>query len=223
MTTSGTYDFNLSNADIITSAYRRIGIRPTEFTQDHLSDGRTELNLWLASASNRGPNLWAVDLVTTPLLPAVKTYAVDQSTVMILDAYVEITQVSTAISPLSRSDYAAIGTKDSQGRPTTFWFDRLTSPTITMWPVPEQVYSLKYYRYRRLQDAGVPSGQTADVPYLFLDCMVAGVAHRLARIWKPDLEMARKADADEAWAIAAAQNTENVPLQLSPGLAGYYR
>ena len=138
MTTSGTYDFNLSNADIITSAYRRIGIRPTEFTQDHLSDGRTELNLWLASASNRGPNLWAVDLVTTPLLPAVKTYAVDQSTVMILDAYVEITQVSTAISPLSRSDYAAIGTKDSQGRPTTFWFDRLTSPTITMWPVPSK-------------------------------------------------------------------------------------
>jgi len=223
MATSGLYSFNPSNADLVTAAFRRIGIRPVDLTQDHMTDGRTEMNLWLASASNRGPNLWAVDLVTTPLVAGTRTYNVDGNTVMILDAFLESSGLSTTITPFSRSDYAAIGNKDTEGRPTSFWFDRLVSPTVTLWPVPDQVYSLKYYRYRRLQDAELPSGETADVPYLFLDALVAGVAHRLARIWAPNLEGARKADADEAWNIASTQNTENVPMQITPLLGGYFR
>ena len=52
---------------------------------------------------------------------------------------------------------------------------------------------------------------------------MAGLAHRLARIWQPGVEAQRKADADEAWAIAAAQDTENAPVTIAPRLSSYFR
>jgi hypothetical protein len=65
---------------------------------------------------------------------------------------------------------------------------------------------------------------------MWLDWLVAGMAHRLSRTYGPDdinaaltLEKQRKMDAAEAWTIAATQNTENVPFKLAPGLSGYYR
>ena len=49
------------------------------------------------------------------------------------------------------------------------------------------------------------------------------IAHRLARIYKPELEMQRKADAGEAWALVAKQDTENVNLYIAPALSGYWK
>ena len=68
----------------------------------------------------------------------------------------------------------------------------------------------------------MPAGETMDIPYLWLDAYVAGMAHRFARVYKPELEAVRKADAKEAWEIAAAQNTENTPLVLATQVSGYY-
>ena len=53
--------------------------------------------------------------------------------------------------------------------------------------------------------------------------MVAGLSHRLARIYAPELEAQRKADAKEAWDIAAEQNVENVPVKISPAIGRYFR
>jgi hypothetical protein len=74
-----------------------------------------------------------------------------------------------------------------------------------------------------LQDATLPNGLNVEIPYLWLDALTAGLAHRLARVYAPQLEQIRKADADEAWQIAATQNVENVPLYIAPAINGYYR
>jgi hypothetical protein len=75
-----------------------------------------------------------------------------------------------------------------------------------------------------MQDANLPGGETPDLPYLWLDWFIAGMAHRLARPYATtEIEKMRKADAVEAWTIAATQNTENVPLTLAPMISGYYR
>jgi Trk K+ transport system NAD-binding subunit len=52
---------------------------------------------------------------------------------------------------------------------------------------------------------------------------VAKLAHRLARIYAPDKEMLRKADADEAWAVFATTDQEAVPIYFSMNTGGYYR
>jgi hypothetical protein len=73
-----------------------------------------------------------------------------------------------------------------------------------------------------MQDANLSGGETPDIPYRWLDALCAGLSHRLARIYAPTLEQLRKADADEAWKVAATQDTENVPLVLAPNLRSYY-
>jgi hypothetical protein len=126
---------------------------------------------------------------------------------------------------VSRTEYASFSNKTTPGRPTSYWFDRLLSPTITLWPVPNASgYTLKYYRCIRTQDANLPGGETPDIPILWLDWMIAGLAHRLARPYATaEVEKLRKADADEAWTIAATQNVENVATTLAPSIGSYYR
>lgn len=230
MATSGTYQFQPSIGELTLTAFDRCGLRGTQLLQEHFVSAQRESNLWLASISNRGPNLFAVDLITTPLLEGVATYDVPASTVMILDPYIRITSgagdpIDRVISPLSRTDYASISNKEQQGQPTSFWFDRLIDPTITVWPAPDAAgpYTLRYYRYRQVQDANLKNGENVELPYLFLDAFVAGLAQRLARIWAPDRYAMLKGDADEAWQIAATQNTENVSLTIAPGIGSYYR
>lgn len=229
MTTSGTYTFNPSIGELILSAFARIQIRRPNILQEHIADAQKEANFALASFSNRGPNLWAVDLQTVTLSAGIASYSIPAETVMVLSAYITTTSggVSTdiVITPLSRDEYASLPNKATQGFPTSFWLDRLVVPTISLWPVPDntQTYTLNYYRYRQLQDANTASGQNIDLQYLFLDAFVAELAYRLARIYAPALEAQRKVDAAEAWQIAATQNVENVPMSIIPGLSSYFR
>lgn len=231
MASSGTYDFEISNGEVVLAAYERLKIFAPSITQKHMATARRELNLLLAEAANKQVNLWKVDLVSVPLVSATSVYSVLPSTVMILDAWIT-TGVSTPtsandiyITPVSRTEYASFSNKDTPGRPTSYWFDRLIAPTITLWPVPNTAdMTLNYYRCLQMQNANLAGGETPDLPYLWLDWFIAGMAHRLARPYATtEVEKLRKADAMEAWTIAATQNVENVPLSLTPTISSYYR
>lgn len=188
-----------------------------------------ELNLLLVRMSNLQPNLWTVDLQTMPLVQGTTSYSLPAETVMITNAYIRTGSGTSTndrlIFPISQTDYAAIVNKNAQGFPSQFWFDRLISPTIYFYLTPDGngPYTLYYYRVRQIQDATVAGGINVEVPYLWLDALAAGLAHRLARVFAPQLEAVRKADADEAWSIAATQNTENVALYIAPGVGSYFR
>jgi hypothetical protein len=149
---------------------------------------------------------------------------------MILDAYISqnygtSSQTDRYITPISRTVYASIANKQTTGYPTSFWYDRLESPTITFWPVPDSngPYTLNYYACTQMQDANLPAGETPDLPYRWLDVMVSGLSYRLAKSYAPQLEAIRSADYDKAMRIAQAQDTENVNFSLSPNLNSYYR
>src|SRR3954466_15459808 len=138
--TSGTYLFAPSLGEVVLNAFSRIGVRRTEILQTHLSDARMEANLLLAKISNLQPNLWSVDLQALPLLQGAATYTVPAETVMILDAYIRYGSsvlVDRSIYPVSRSEYSTYSDKATQAFPTIYWFDRLISPTITLWPTPD--------------------------------------------------------------------------------------
>ena len=227
MTTSGTTSFNPSLGEITLNAFGRIQVRRAEIIQQHLADAQTEANLLLAKFNNLQPNLWTVDLQSSVLIQGTSVYTVPDDTALILDAYIRYGPSSNTdriITPISRTEYASYSNKTSQGFPSVFWFDRLTSPTLTLWKVPDgNTYTLFYYRVRRIQDSILAGGSTVEVPFLWLDAYTAALAHRLARIYAPQLEQIRKSDADEAWLLAANQDVENVNLYIAPGLAGYWR
>lgn len=229
MATSETYTFNPSLGEITLYAFNLIGVRPASILQEHLQSARMATNMMLASWANKGVNLWAVDLQTQTLLQGISTYNVDPTTVCILDAYVTTPSGSSSIDrlilPVSRSEYAAYPNKTQQGFPTTFWFDRLVAPTITLWPVPDgsSTTQLKYYRMRRIQDANLQNGENVEIPYLWLEAFATGLAARLAVAWKPEAAVALKAFADEAYDTAADQNVETAQQYISPQLSGYWR
>jgi len=229
MTTSGTYTFNPSLGELTLYAYNLIGLRNTSLVQEHMQTARMATNLLLARWSNQGVNLWAVDLETVPLVQGTSTYNVPADTVMILDAYITIAQGNSntdrIILPISRTEYASYPNKEQQGFPTTYWFDRLLDPTITLWPVPDggEASTLKYYRVRRIQDANYTAGQTVEIPYLWLEAFAYGLATRLAQVWSPEKVQIMKPFADEAYQIAADQNTEYVSQYISPQIQGYFR
>lgn len=228
MSTSGTYTFNPSLGELTVYAYQLIGIRPTALLQEHIDAARTATNMMFTRWSNQGVNLWQVDLVQVPLTQGVATYSVDPNTVVMLDTFIRTVSGNVVtdriILPVSRTEYASYPNKIQQGFPTTYWFDRLLSPTVTLWPVPDgtQTY-LEYYRVIRLQDANMNGTQELDIPPIWLEAMVYGLAQRLAMIWAPDKAIGLKAVADEAYNIAAAQNVETAQQYISPQLSGYWR
>jgi hypothetical protein len=188
-----------------------------------------EMNYLLVELGNLQPNLWKVLQNSINLVSATALYTIPTNTVMILDAWITTQSGTTSqndryITPMSRTEYSALANKNTPGPPTQYWFDRLQAPTITMYPVPDNSgpFILNYFSCLRMQDANLAGGETMDIQYLFIDCIVAGLAHRLARIYKPELEAQREKDYDKAWKLAAAQNTENVPLSISPSIRRYF-
>lgn len=226
MTTSGTYAFNPSLGEIVLYAYQNIGVRPTSVLQEHMESARMATNMMLSRWSNQGVNLWAVDLVEVPLIEGQAKYAVDSNTVMVLDAYTTTDSgIDRVIMPISRTEYASYPNKTQQGFPTSYWYDRLISPTLTLWPVPDgsSATILKYYRVRQVQDANLQNGENVEIPYRWLECFADGLTYRLARIWAPQMAQMLKGQADESYMIASAQDVEAVPTYISPMLGGYFR
>ncbi len=226
MTTSGTYAFNPGLGEIVLYAYMNLGIRPTSLLQEHMDTARMATNMMLSRWANQGVNLWAVDLITTPLVQGQSTYAVEGNTVMILDAYTTTDQgIDRVIMPISRTEYASYPNKTQQGFPTSFWYDRLIAPTITLWPVPDgtSATTLKYYRVRQIQDSNLKNNENVEIPYLWLEAFADGLTYRLARIWNPQLAVPLKGQADESYMIASNQNVENVGMYISPMVGGYFR
>ena len=226
MTTSGTYAFNPALGEIVLYAYQNIGVRPAAVLQEHMESARMATNMMLSRWSNQGVNLWAVDLVTVPLVEGQTTYAVDGNTIMVLDAYTTTDSgIDRVIMPISRTEYASYPNKTQQGFPTSYWFDRLVSPTLTLWPVPDgsSATILKYYRVRQVQDANLQNGENVEIPYRWLEAFADGLAYRLARIWQPQMAVPLKAQADESYQIAATQDVEAVPTYIAPMLSSYFR
>lgn len=229
MAFSGTYAFAPSVGELVLNAYGRLQLRGPALVAQHWYDARMEGNLLQIEWQNKGVQLWTVDLQSVPLVQGTATYSVPQNTIAILDTYITINSggqnIDRLILGISRSDYAAQPNKAVQAPPTSWWFDRLISPTITLWPVPDNggPYTLNYYRYRLIQDAVVAGGLQPEMPIRWLDAWSAGLSHRLARMHAPALEQLRKTDAMEAWNVASTQDVENVPIRVMPAIGGYYR
>jgi hypothetical protein len=98
MTTSGTVAFSPSNSDITLTAFRRVGIRASAITNEHMVSARMAVNLVQSTWANMGVNLWRVDLQTIPLVQGVTTYNVPADTVMVLDAYIRLFSMGSPVN-----------------------------------------------------------------------------------------------------------------------------
>lgn len=221
------YDFNPSLGSLTLNAFGRIGVRPAELEPTHMMQAEMSANFILAEFSNLQPNLWEVSQQNVPLLQGTASYTVPAETVMVLDLIISYGTPRTDryINPISRTEYMSIPNKTQQAFPNSYWFDRLISPTITFWQVPDGngPYTARYYSVRQTQDAVLAGGLTVEIPYRFLEAYTAGLAWKLSEIYNPSIEDKMFTRYQRAWNIAATDDTENVSLMIVPGVAGYFR
>ncbi len=227
---SGTYNYFPTLGELTLYAFDLAQVRPTALTAEHMVSARHAANLMLARWSNQGVNLWEVKLASVALVQGQATYAVPTNAMTVLDVYARIQQgsappVDRIMIPVSRSEYAAYAVKSQQGFPTVYWYDRLLAPQLTLWLVPDGTSAqyLQYYYVTQMQDAVMSGGAQPDIPYRWLEAFADGLAARLARIWKPELAQALKAQADESYQIAALQDEEMATQYISPMTNSYWR
>jgi hypothetical protein len=223
MTTSGTTAFNMDFTEIAEEAWERAG-REMRSGYD-LRTARRSMNLLTIEWQNRGINLWTIDEGTVNLVQGTSQYTLPADTIDLLEQVIRTgagnvtTQSDLTISRISVSTYATIPNKLSQGRPIQVWIERLRdAPKINVWPVPDSNdYIFKYYRMRRIQDAG--SGvETADMNFRFLPCLVAGLAYYIAMKdpeLAPRIQML-KAAYDEQFDLAAGEDREKASIHFVP-------
>lgn len=211
-------------------AFGRIGIRRTEITAQHLEDAANEMNLLQVQLANNQPNLWKTEVFDITLEEGDAEYDLPVRMAAIQDVYIRTTSGGTVtdriVWPLSAYEFDALPAKTQQAPPTSYYINKTLTPTITFWQVPDMddTYTAKVRLLAQPQDASLVSGTTLDMPYRFLDVFVAGLAHRLARIYAPDKEAVRKQDYQDAWTVAATTDTQDsVGISISPSFGGYYR
>lgn len=94
-------------------------------------------------------------------------------------------------------------------------------PNINVWPTPNppgSQYTFVYYRLRRVQDSG-GGVSTQDIPFRFINCMVAGLAYNLS-VKLPDVAPERvlflKQDYEQQFQLAADEDREKAAIRFVP-------
>lgn len=239
MTTSGAASFNLDLNNLIEEAFERCGSEIR--TGYEFRTARRSLNLLTAEWANRGVNLWTIEQGEIAMNQGQVSYNLPIDTVDLLEHVIRTgtgqNQADLTITRISVSTYATIPNKLAQGRPIQVWVDRQSGatypaggrpegtdpitgvdhPQIYVWPAPEQsnYYTFVYWRMRRIQNAG-DGTNTQDIPFRFLNCMVAGLAYYLSMKIAPDRMAALKAQYDEQWKFAAEEDRDKAAVRFVP-------
>ena len=224
MTTSGTTAFDMDFTEIAEEAWERAG-REMRSGYD-LRTARRSMNLMTIEWQNRGINMWTIDEGTVALVKGTSQYDLPADTIDLLEQVIrtdsgnQYTQSDLTISRISVSTYASIPNKLTQGRPIQVYVERLRdNPKINVWPVPDKndEYIFKYYRMRRIEDAG-NGVETADMNFRFFPCLVSGLAYYIA-MKDPSL-MARvpmlKDAYEEQFALAAGEDRTKTSARFVP-------
>ena len=223
MATSGTAAFNMDLTELVEEAFERAGGELR--TGYDLRTASRSLNLMFSQWANRGLNMFTYEQGFINLIPGQATYELPADTVDLLEHVIrtgagsQSTQADLTITRISVSTYATIPNKLQQARPIQVWIERLNTPRITVWPVPDnsQPYVFVYWRLRRIQDAGT-GVNTMDMPFRFYEAMTAGLAYHLALKIPGAMERLGilKQQYDEAWELASTEDREKASVRFVP-------
>jgi hypothetical protein len=187
MATSGTTAFTLDLGDIMEEAYDLCG---SELRSGYDYRGaKRALNLIFLEWQNKGLNLWKIEQGTQTLTAGTSSYALPSSVLEVVDAFIRTDagdtneQFDQRLNRISRTQYNHQAVKLLQSKPTQFFIDKGTnSNNIVLWSTPDsnQTYTLVYDYVQRIEDAGNPASNNADVPGRYLPCLTYALAYNLA-------------------------------------------
>ena len=224
MFTSGTATFNLDIHEIIEEAYERAG-QGRPFSGNDYRTARRSLNLLSQEFANKGINLWTIEEATVTVYSGTSSYTLPADTVSVLDHIIRegtgTSQSDLAITRIGLSEYAGISSKNTTGRPTQIYIERLRdAPVARLWPVPNATYTLVYYRIRRIRDSDSGSITQYDAPARFLPAIVSGLAYQIALKSPTGVERIPllKQMYDEDFNLAAMEDRDRSDFRIVPAI-----
>ena len=241
MASSGTSTFESGFAidDIIQEAYDRVGLRSVSGYQ--LKSARRSLNIMFQEWANRGLHYWEIDKTnidltegqaeykffrssadgtSTTTVPTNGIYGVDDILEAALrDNRAATNQSDSALTKINRSTYSGLSNKLTKGSPSQYYVQRFVdNVTLSIYPTPDTTAAAKHlaiYFVKRIQDVGGYSN-TADVPYRFVPCMLAGLSYYLAQKNKPELVQQMKLLYEDELQRALAEDGSSSSTFITP-------
>jgi hypothetical protein len=224
MALSGSTNFEPNVTEFVEEAFERCGIELR--TGYDLKTAKRSINLMLAEWANRGLNQWTIEQTTQALTEGTSNYSLDTNVIDILDMSLRRTTNSqttdTSMNRISRSEYLNIPTKDTKSRPSQFFFDKLTTPVIKVWPSPENSTDvLVFNKIVRMDDADTAIN-TMDIPFRFYPCFAAGLAYYISQKRAPERTAVLKAAYEEEFRRAADQDEDRASFRIKPSMRSSY-
>lgn len=214
MTTSGSTDFELDVSDYIEEAFERCGLEVR--TGYDLKTAKRSLNLLFADWANRGLNQWTISQRTLSLVQGTNSYSLGSDIIDVLSVVVRRSNVDYSLDRVSRDEYLGIPTKSTQGRPSQFFLDRQITPSLKMYPTPDNATDVVVYNaLTRIEDADSMTN-TIEVPFRFYPCLAAGLAYYIAMKKAPERVQLLKAVYEEEFERARTEDRDRSSFNITP-------
>ena len=236
MALSGTQTFMPDIGDIVQEAYERAGLEMRSGYD--LRSARRSINLLTLEWQNRGINLWTIEEKgITSITKGTSSYNLDAVTIALLDMVLRLDagsatkQTDYQLNRISQSTFSTIPNKLQQGRPLQYYMERREVldvnadgtdrfDTVNLWPVPDSStkYQIRYWRMKRIDDAGDMASNTMEVPGRFLPALVSGLAYQIA-IKRPEsaqkVQMLKQ-EYEQQFSMAAEEDREKSAIRFVP-------
>tara|TARA_R100001440_G_scaffold3944_2_gene9307 strand:- start:3451 stop:4119 length:669 start_codon:yes stop_codon:yes gene_type:complete len=220
MAVSGSVNFELDVAEYVEEAFERCGLEVR--TGYDLTTARRSLNLMLAEWANRGLNQWTIAQRTQALTSGTRTYALSEDVIDILSAVVTRSSTDFALTRVSRDDDLNIPNKATEGRPTQFFLDRQVTPSLRVWPTPDNSTDVIVYNALTRIDDGDAAVNTMDVPFRFYPCLAAGLAYYISLKRAPNRTQMLKVIYEEEFERAMGEDRDRSSFTVTPEYS-YFR
>ena len=221
MTTSSSTDFEPNVAEFVEEAFERCGLELR--TGYDLKTAKRSINIMLAEWANRGLNQWTIEQTTQTVTEGTTNYSLNSNVIDILDMVVRrtvnTTQTDISLSRLSRSQYINIPNKTTKARPSQFFFDKLTTPVIKIWPAPENSTDILVFNKLVRMDDADKATNTMDMPFRFYPCFAAGLAYYISMKRSPERTAMLKQAYEEEFERAMSQDEDRASFRIRPYLS----
>jgi len=213
-------------AEIAQEAAERAGI---EFRSGYaLRSARRSLELLSIEWANRGLNLWTIEGPTlVPLVEGQERYDLPDDTVDLIEhsvrTYGGTDYTEIPLDRVTLSEYSSIPNKASEGRPVLINIRREIHPYFCLWMVPpaSPYYEIVYWRLRRMAPLGQGGVGMPEIPWRFVNAMIAGLAFHLALKSKDAVALQKvpllKDAYEEQFQLASDEDRDRAAFRFVPG------
>ena len=112
------------------------------------------------------------------------------------------------------------GTRARLGTPVQYFLERgASTPTLYLYPTPDNAHTLKYYGLTKIQDAGDYNDQL-EVPTRFIPCLSSGLAYYMSVKKAPERTPLLKQLYEEEWQRASEEDRPRSSFFATPDI-GY--